>query len=378
MKSVPPVVNSEDLYRTYWVYLWLVGVKGKYPQRLVVYVLNSFFIIFWYPVHLILGLFNKRMVDLFRSLHFTSECFFCSFKFLCFRWKRDEIKAIQKLLTELDKRAESEEDRRFFYQNTTRVAVMLSRSYLVAGISAQITGTAAGLFSNERKLLHPAWFPYNVQATPTTFWISFSYQVVGSTLAIVHNLANDSYPPITFCVVAGHAKLLARRLSRIGHDENISKKEATKELVQNIEDLRKLMQIIRLMRSTFYLSQLGQFISSGINISVTLINILFFAENHFAIIYYVVFFAAMLIELFPSCYYGTLMSKEFDQIPYAIFSSNWLGMNKGYCRSLIILMQFTVVQVEIKAGGMVVIGMNAFFATVRMAYSFFTLCLSLK
>ncbi|KAH8328401.1 hypothetical protein KR067_008904 [Drosophila pandora] len=378
MKSVPPVVNSENLYRTYWLYLRLLGVEGKYPLRLVVDVLNSFFITFWYPVHLTLGLFNKRIVDLFMSLHFTSECFFCSFKFLCFRWRHREIKAIEKLLKELDQRAESEEDRRFFDQNTRRVAVMLSRSYLVAAISAIITGTAAGLFSNERKLLYPAWYPYDVDATPTVFWLTFGYQVVGSSLAILQNLSNDIYPPITFCVVAGHVKLLAMRLSRMGHDGKVSKAEVTKELVQNIEDHRKLMQIIRLMRSTLHLSQLGQFISSGINISVTLINILFFAENHFAITYYVVFFVAMLIELFPSCYYGTLMTNEFDKLPYAIFSSKWMEMNKAYCRSLIILMQFTVAEVEIKAGGMVVIGMNAFFATVRMAYSFFTLGMSLK
>lgn len=242
MKSVPPVVKSENLYKTYWLYLRLLGVEGKYPHRLVLDVLNSFFITFWYPVHLILGLFNKRMVDLFRSLHFTSECFFCSFKFICFRWKLNEIKTIEKLLKELDQRAESEEDRRFFDQNTRRVAVMLSRSYLVAAISAIITGTAAGLFSSERKLLHPAWFPYNVDATPTIFWVTFCYQVVGSSLAILQNLANDSYPPITFCVVAGHVKLLAMRLSRIGHDGKVLKEEVTRELVQNIEDHRKLMQ----------------------------------------------------------------------------------------------------------------------------------------
>lgn len=95
-------------------------------------------------------------------------------------------------------------------------------------------------------------------------------------------------------------------------------------------------------------------------------------------LYYAVFFAAMLIELFPSCYYGTLMTMEFDKLPYAIFSSNWLKMDKRYNRSLIILMQLTLFPVNIKAGGIVGIDMSAFFATVRMAYSFYTLALSFR
>lgn len=86
----------------------------------------------------------------------------------------------------------------------------------------------------------------------------------------------------------------------------------------------------------------------------------------------------MLIELFPSCYFGTQLSREFDNLPYAIFSSNWLGSNRRHCRIMLILMQLAVVQVNIKAGGMIGIGLDAFFATVRMAYSFFTLAMSFR
>jgi len=133
-----------------------------------------------------------------------------------------------------------------------------------------------------------------------------------------------------------------------------------------------------MLRRILYLTQVGQFLSSGINIAITLVNILFFAENKFSMTYYSVFFAAMFIELFPSCYYGTLMTMEFDKLPYAIFSSNWIKTNKEYKRSLIIIMQFMIVPVDIKAGGIVGIDMSAFYATCRMAYSFFTLAMSFR
>ncbi|KAH8260848.1 hypothetical protein KR038_007786 [Drosophila bunnanda] len=378
MKSAPPVVRSERVYRTYWLYWRLLGVEGEYTLRWLLDIVISFFITFWNPVHLIIGLFNQSTAEIFRSLHFTTECFFCSLKFLCFRWKLAEIKAIERLLKELDQRAESEEDRRFFDRNTRHMAEILFRTYLVGGVTAQITGTASGLFSSERKLMYVGWFPYDVQATSLIFWTSFSYQAIAASLAILENLTNDSYPPMTFCILSGHVSLLSKRLSRIGYDEEKTMVENTKELIENIKDHRKIMEIIRLFSSTLYISQLFQFLSTGINISITLINILFFAENTFAIIYYFVFFVAMLMELFPICYFGTLLSMEFDNLQYAIFSSNWPGSNRNHCRTLIILMQLSVAKVNIKAGGMIGIGLDAFFSTVRMAYSFFTLAMSFQ
>ncbi|XP_016942847.3 odorant receptor 33a [Drosophila suzukii] len=226
--------------------------------------------------------------------------------------------------------------------------------------------------------MYAGWFPYDVQANALVFWISFTYQAIGSSMLILENLANDSYPPITFCVVTGHVRLLAMRLSRIGQDEKTSMAENKMQLIEGIKDHRKLMQIVSLLRRILYLTQLGQFLSSGINIAITLVNILFFAENKFSMTYYAVFFAAMFIELFPSCYYGTLMTMEFDKLPYAIFSSNWIKTNKEYKRTLIILMQFMIVPVDIKAGGIVGIDMSAFYATCRMAYSFFTLAMSFR
>ncbi|XP_017065385.2 odorant receptor 33a [Drosophila eugracilis] len=372
------VVKSENLYETYWRYWRFLGVEGEYPFRRLWDLTMTIFITILYPVHLILGMYDKPKVLIFRSLHFTIECLFCSFKFVFFRWKLAEIKEIEGLLQDLDKRAGSEEERSYFKENPSRVAKMLSKSYLVAAISSIITATVAGLFSSGRNLMYLGWFPYDVQATALNFWTSFTYQAVGSSLMILENLANDSYPPITFCVVTGHVRLLAMRLSRIGHDEDISSNENTSRLIEGVQDHRKLMQIIRLLRSILHLPQLGQFLSSGINISISLVNILFFAENNFTMIYYAVFFAAMLIELFPSCYYGTLMMMEFDKLPYAIFSSNWIKMDKGYNRSLIIFMQLTLIPVDIKAGGIVGIDMSAFLPQCGMAYSFYTLAMSFR
>ncbi|XP_022224960.2 odorant receptor 33b-like [Drosophila obscura] len=379
MELSSPVIRSDYIYRAYWLYWRLLGVEGEHPLRYLLVVIQFVFVTIWYPAHLIIGLMcDGTLAEVCRGLPITAACFFSSFKIICFRWKMDEIKTIEQLLVDLDKRVETAEDRKIFHRDTLRVADIIWKCILAAAVLAIITGTAFGLFQSDRKLLYPGWFPYDVHSSEHIYWLSVAYQSAGVSLAILQNLTNDSYPPITFCLVAGHVRLLSMRLSRMGYDEQLSKERIVRELVENIEDHRKIMKVVQLLRSTMHLSQLGQFIASGINISITLVNILFFAENNFAMAYYGVYFVAMLVELFPSCYYGTLISVELNRLTDAIFSSNWVGMDRGYCRTLLIFMQLTLANVEITAGGMIGISLNAFFATIRLAYSFFTVVLSLR
>ncbi|XP_016963373.1 odorant receptor 33b [Drosophila biarmipes] len=375
----PPVIRSEHIYRAYWLYWRLLGLESQFVLNRLLDVLITVFVTFWYPIHLILGLFLERTLgDVCKGLPITAACFFASFKFVCFRLKLEDIKTIEVLLKELDQRALSQGERQFFNQNTKREANLIWKSFIVAYGLSNVSAIASVLFGGGHKLLYPAWFPYDVQASELVFWLSVTYQIVGVSLAIVQNLANDSYPPMTFCVVAGHVRLLSMRLSRIGQDRKDTKAVIGKQLVESIEDHRKIVKIVDLLRSTMNMSQLGQFISSGVNISITLVNILFFAENNFAVTYYGVYFVSMVLELFPCCYYGTLISVEMSRLTYAIYSSNWIGMDRGHCRTMLIFMQLTLTEVQIKAGGMIGIGMNAFFATVRLAYSFFTLAMSLR
>ncbi|EDV58858.1 odorant receptor 33b [Drosophila erecta] len=379
MDFKPPVIRSEQIYRTYWLYWHLLGLESHFFLNRLLDMVITAFVTIWYPIHLILGLFMERSLgDVCKGIPITAACFFASFKFICFRIKLSEIKEVEILFKELDQRALSQEECEFFNQNTRREANFIWKSFIAAYGLSNISAIASVLFGGGHKLLYPAWFPYDVQASELIYWLSVTYQIAGVSLAILQNLANDSYPPMTFCVVAGHVRLLAMRLSIIGQGPEETKYSIAKQLIEGIEDHRKLMKIVELLRNTMNISQLGQFISSGVNISISLINILFFAENHFAVIYYGVYFLSMVLELFPCCYYGTLISVEMNQLTYAIYSSNWMKMDRVYSRTLLIFMQLTLAEVQIKAGGMIGIGMNAFFATVRLAYSFFTLAMSLR
>ncbi|XP_023031455.1 odorant receptor 33b [Drosophila willistoni] len=367
-----PEVNSESIYRVYWLYWRLLAVDLKWHPvfRLPLDILINFFVTLWYPILLLIELVSQTsMVILFKNLPITTACIFCSFKIICFRWKLPQIKKIQKLLEELDKKAISEEECQYFETKIRRGANVVLKTFLVFYSSTIISSTGLILLGNERELLYPAWFPYDVQASAFNYWLSFLYQSIGGCFIVVQNLINDTYVPMTLCVLSGHVKMLAIRMNKM---------DSTETLIAGIEDHRKLIEIIGLLRQTLSLPQLGQFISSGINLSTVLLYIVFFANNILDIVIYVVHFLAIALELFPACYYGSVLTMEFYELTYSIFSSDWIGKNREYCRSLLILMQLTLREVTIKAGGMVIIGMNAFFTNMRMAYSLFTLAMTFK
>ncbi|EDW75868.2 uncharacterized protein Dwil_GK15165 [Drosophila willistoni] len=199
-----PEVNSESIYRVYWLYWRLLAVDLK-----------------WHPVF-------RLPLDILINF-FVTLCF----KIICFRWKLPQIKKIQKLLEELDKKAISEEECQYFETKIRRGANVVLKTFLVFYSSTIISSTGLILLGNERELLYPAWFPYDVQASAFNYWLSFLYQSIGGCFIVVQNLINDTYVPMTLCVLSGHVKMLAIRMNKM---------DSTETLIAGIEDHRKLIE----------------------------------------------------------------------------------------------------------------------------------------
>ncbi|XP_070075623.1 odorant receptor 33b-like [Drosophila takahashii] len=237
MEPTSPIVRSDYLFRTYWLYWRILCVEGDYPLRIVLDILISFFVTFWCPTHLVIGLFSERsLANIFRNLPITASSFCSSFKFICFRWKLWEIKKIESLFTELDHRAVSEEERLYFDRNTRKDSEIIWKSVLVAYGSANLAANLTVLITN---VLIPAWFPYDVNGSAFNHWLSVLYQSISGGLSTLENLANDSYTPMAFCVLAGHVRLLGMRLSRMGYDRDKSSLDISRQLTENIEDYKK-------------------------------------------------------------------------------------------------------------------------------------------
>ncbi|SPP79865.1 blast:Odorant receptor 33c [Drosophila guanche] len=83
-----------------------------------------------------------------------------------------------------------------------------------------------------------------------------------------------------------------------------------------------------------------------------------------------IFLAVICVQVFPSCYLASVVAAEISSLPYAIFSSKWYEASSEHRRDLLIFTQLTLTHIELN--------LNAFYATLKTAYSLFALVLQVK
>ncbi|XP_011178699.2 odorant receptor 33b-like [Zeugodacus cucurbitae] len=374
-------VNSVVLYREFWLCWHAVGISTAYQKHLCALydLLINVLVTIFYPIHLIVGLFlNPTPADLFQNLSITITCFVCSVKHYLLRRKLPQIRVVQALLADLDKRVEDAEERAYFEQQLVVGAKNVVKLFSIAYGGANMAAISATLLSKERRLMYPAWLPFQWQASTFSYCAAVIYQIAGVTIQIVQNLANDIYPPMSLCIIAGHVHLLALRVAKVGRDGKKSLKQHNQSLIECIEDHKKLVRIFELTQETLSQAQLAQFISSGLNMCIVLFYLIFYVDNVFSYIYYAVYFVSMAIELLPSCFYGSMLIYEFQQLPSAIFKCGWLGQSREFYQNQRIFVQLTLKEIVPLAGGVIGIQLNSFLGTCKMAYSLYTVCNRMK
>uniref|UniRef100_A0A1I8N999 Odorant receptor n=1 Tax=Musca domestica TaxID=7370 RepID=A0A1I8N999_MUSDO len=363
--------NSVENFKMFW-FLWrLLGFRGfqnKYANivhNLVLHVAISF----WYPMHLTLGLLSlPNQGEIFKNLSITITCIVCSMKQLFLRWKIRQMHDIEMLFLELDASVESRQEYHFFTNGPRKHAQWITKLYCTCYMGANVAAITMVMLDSQRRLMYPAWFPFDWSSSSQVYWAVLMYQFMGVTTQIVQNLVNDAPAGVLLCLISGHVRLLGMRVSRIGHDSKKTENE-------NLADLGKLFKLVEDTQSYV---QLILYISGGLNICVAVVYLIFFVESLTAYLYYSAFILAITIEIYPSYYYGSSCQQEFNDLSYAIFCSNWLEQPKRFHKNMRIFVESTLPKVTMTAGGIVRMQIENFFAICKMAYSLFTLIRSIK
>ena len=122
----------------------------------------------------------------------------------------------------------------------------------------------------------------------------------------------------------------------------------------------------------------AQFASTCYNIGIVLMFLIFYVKDLMDYVYYGVYVATICLEIFPCCYYGSILMWELDNLPYALFRCKWLEQSKGFRQNVLLFSQSTMRETRLLASGIIGINLDAFFGTIKMAYSLFTVMLQLK
>ncbi|XP_029407394.2 odorant receptor 33b-like [Bactrocera dorsalis] len=359
------------------LFLWqILGLKTNYNKYLIgLYdIFVNIFATFAFPLHLLLGvIFASDKETVFTNLAICISTIACTAKHLTLRPQLSQIIFINKILQNLDQRVQNEEDTRYYMKNMRARCIFMMNFFTVSYFA--VSGMAVLAALSTSNILYPAYVIVDWQNSTWKYLAVFIFQFYGLNMQIVQNLTNDVYGPMILCMLSGHIHLLSRRISRIGHESAAEEDRNYEELVLCIDEYKVLMKQVERIISPSYMVQ---FTAVGINVVIGLLYLLFFADNLFAYCYYIFHIISIMTEIFPCCYYGSMVQAEFYALSYAIFRSNWISQSRTFRRAAVTFTELSLRDVTVSAGGMMRIHLDSFFKTCKMGYSIFTVLQSMR
>lgn len=120
-----------------------------------------------------------------------------------------------------------------------------------------------------------------------------------------------------------------------------------------------------------------QILTTSINMCTSIVFLILFASDPFTLIYYFAYFLAITGQIFPICYYGTVMELEFSNLTYALFSANWLDQDKRFKQNLKIFVESTKKPINMTAW-LFRVNLDLFITVCKNSYSLFALIMKIK
>ncbi|KAH8249541.1 hypothetical protein KR032_010406, partial [Drosophila birchii] len=381
------IIDSVRFYRPFWLCMQVLApsfFNETTPFIRAYEMVLHILVTAWFPLHLLLHLLlHPSPADLFKNLTMSLTCVACSLKHVAQLYRLPEIVEIEGLIEQLDECIEGDQEHCYYQDHLLVQARRFTRClYFSFGIvyAVFLVGSLAQLFVGNRDLLYPAYFPFDWKRNRYLFAVAYGYQMISILVEGIQGLTNDTYSPLTLCLLGGHLHMWAIRMTRLGFEEDKITIDQHERLLKYIEQHKLLMRLHYLTSRTISVVQLVQLGGCGATLCIIVSYVLFFVGDIISLVYYLVFFGVVCVQLFPSCYFASVVAEEVQLLPYAIFSSRWYDRSRSYRCDLVIFTQLTLGATNrvMRAGGLIELNLNAFFATLKMAYSLFAVVVRMK
>ncbi|XP_037941817.1 odorant receptor 2a-like [Teleopsis dalmanni] len=314
----------------------------------------------WRLPYKILNCFQSQNVSEFcDNFYLTITVVVCTLKVLNVYLSINKLLKVRPILEELDKRAKSqaEDDILLKGKKDAKECLMF---YVRVCFLTYITGNLIVYLSNERRLMYPAWYPWNWKNSFKYYAISYIYQLYALTAFAVMECINATYASMHMRLLSAHIGALGIRIQNIGWQENTignnefdfkqHEENVYAELINCIKEHEIIVKLFKITESTISSTFLIQFISTGLaqctlgvfflyhgfSVDMNLLNIIFF-------------FIAVSYMTFNLCYYGTQLQDEFQNLNAALYSCNWMDQNKKFKKSLLFLLHRSQIYDNINA-----------------------------
>ncbi|XP_067634622.1 odorant receptor 59b-like [Eurosta solidaginis] len=373
----PDIHSKEALRRMFGLYqLWGVWHPERYVLFYRLYSIIPFFLLgFWLPFSFAvsfsqLDFSTLEIGNFLTSLQVAINSFMGAVKYFVMVYQLSTLRASEAIMDTLDSRCRDESEiaeiHKVVRQGNGVFTFVISVNCLYA------TSTFIGAALQGR-------VPYNLY-NPILKWRRSSWEFVAagfleyflmlglsSTEAI-----SDGYAPLYICIIRAHMKTLLIRIQNLG-------KSPQHTFVQNYEDLKACIKDHKLLLSFFdaispimSITLFMQFMVTAIILGCTLLNILIFAVDISSRIGSCFFVLAVIMEIYPTCYYAQCLLDDSNNLANVIFHSRWPDQSYEFRKLLVVFMQHTQKPMELLAGKLVPVNLATFVSIAKFSFTLYS------
>ncbi|KAI9589883.1 hypothetical protein GQX74_008051 [Glossina fuscipes] len=355
-----------------------LGIYMPEKNRLV-YLLWSFLInstvTIYLPVAFILSFVkisgeDLQIGNLLTSAQVAINVVGCSIKIILMGFLLPKLLSTEKFLNRLDERCKTEEELASinkFTKQGNRFVVLFSVAYWSYSTSTCISAVTFGRLPYN---IYNPFFDYHQSIGH--FILSILMEMTLLNVACFQQVVDDSYAVIYVNILRTHVDLLLKRIKRLGLTVSKSHEETYEELKLCIIDHKNIIEIYNIVSSIISITIFVQFTITATILGITLINILLFATNFASIVASCFYVLAVVVEIFPLCYYTQYLMDESNLLAEVVFHSNWAEQHLPYQKMLIFFMQRSQRVMEFTAGKLFPITLNSFLSIAKFSFSLYT------
>ncbi|XP_036215193.2 odorant receptor 7a isoform X2 [Bactrocera oleae] len=370
-------VSSQDTTKYLFKTACAMGIvmPSRYRPLYVIYgFLVHFFSTFYFPIGFTMILFtlpdDVNVGNLLTSLQVTFDVYGGSAKIIVMIFVLEKLRATHVLTQRLDKRCRASDEIAELQQ-----MVRFGKKVVIFYLTIFFCYSASTFLSSFSSGYPPysLYFPFlKWRRSHTEFIIASFFEFLIMDFACLQQTVNDGYPIIYINMLRCHMKILQFRVEKLGTNPTLTKAEQLTELKLCIKDHQLLIELYDTIAPIISVTLFIQFAISAVCIGTGLINIVIFANKFQTQVACFFFILAVLIEIYPACYFSQCLINESDKLANVIFHSNWIEQSSEYRKLLIFFLQRSQRPMFLTAGKLFPVSLSSFVSIAKFSFSLYT------
>lgn len=243
--------SSFDIVKNHQLFWYVNGIRGANPNwkpfRRDLYrcyqILIHTFISVYYPASLMIGLLQLTDIrSILENVAMNFTVSMCTLKSYLFWSNMEGFKQCENISRRMDEKAKDDAEGIAVLMALKKKIKFLLVPYFLTTIVSVSAVIIMQFFNTEKRLIYPAYFPFDWAKNDYIYIATMMYQGGGIALQAFMNLANDTYLSLTMCLLTCHINVLSVRMSKIGMNVNKSKEETHEDLKVAIKDHKELLK----------------------------------------------------------------------------------------------------------------------------------------